>query len=240
MGPSRSKAAAAGLLAGGALLGLLLTGSGPTFAAPATEQTQTVSLTPLRVGTASQSRCGPAAASGGGCVSFDGRDVRSLSDLWVVGYENNRDLGAKHVLQTVAVFGLTPLRGLPAGTTVSKAVLSYSEASTVRRSPSGDSEYGILPTCNTGLGIPADGWDGSFDRVVPTRPAAVGGVQGATTGGSGAWDVTPQLQQWLAGTGDERAFVLRGDDESLDVRDQSMCLSYVFDLGLAVELTSQR
>jgi hypothetical protein len=177
--------------------------------------------------------------SGASCLGFDGRDVRTLSDLWVVGYENNRDVGEKHVLQTVAVFGLAPLRALPERATLRRAVLSYAEASTVRRSPNGESEYGILPTCNTGLGVPADGWDGNTNRVVPTRPAAVGGVQGATTGSSGAWDVTPQLQEWLAGAGNERAFVLRGDDESLDVRELGMCLSYVFDVGLAVEFTVQ-
>jgi len=71
--------------------------------------------------------------------------------------------------------------------------------------------------------------------VVPTRPAAVAGVQGATTGDSGAWDVTPQVQQWLAGSANQGVFVLRGDDESLDVNGLGMCLSYVIDLGLALE-----
>jgi hypothetical protein len=33
--------------------------------------------------------------------------------------------------------------------------------------------------------------------------------------------------------------VLRGDDESLDVKEQAMCLSYVFDLGLAVQYAPQ-
>jgi hypothetical protein len=222
----------------GVLMGLLLTGAGLALAAPEPQTVSTISLTPVRVATAGQSRCGPALATlGTSCLGFDGRDVRALPDLWVVGYENNRDVGEKHVLQTVAVFNLDPLRGLPSRATVSRATLSYAEASTVHRSPSGDAQYGILPTCNTALGVPADGWNGRTDQVIPTSPAAVGGVQGATTGSSGAWDVTPQLRQWLAGAGNELAFVLRGNDESLDVNGLGMCLSYVFDLGLAVELT---
>lgn len=224
------------LVVGGALSAMLLTTAVRAFAAPDTQQTQTVSLTPTRVGTAGQSRCGATlSAPTASCQGFDGRDVRSLSDLWVVGYENNQDRGQKHVLQAVAVFGLAPLRGLAAQGTLTRATLSYAEASTVRRSPTGDSQYGILPTCNTGLGVPTDGWDTSFDRVVPTRPAMIAGVQGATTGDYGAWDVTPQVQQWLAAGGDERTFVLRGDDESLDVNGLGMCLSYVIDLGLALE-----
>jgi hypothetical protein len=33
--------------------------------------------------------------------------------------------------------------------------------------------------------------------------------------------------------------VLRSDDESMDVKGQAMCLSYVFDLALSVEYTVQ-
>jgi hypothetical protein len=218
----------------------LLAADRPAFAAPAA-QAGSVSLGPSRVATAGKSRCGPAGLStlGTNCLGFDGRDVRSLSDLWVVGYENNKDLGEKHVLQTLYAFDLAPLRNRPPNTTVGKASLSYLEASTVRRSAGGESEYGILPTCNTGLGVPVDGWDGNLDGVIPTQPAAVAGVQGATTGSGGAWDVTPQLQQWLNAPNDQRAFVLRGDDESLDVKDLAMCLSYVFDLGLSVEYAPQ-
>jgi hypothetical protein len=228
----------AGLALGGLLSGVLASGAGPTWAAASEQQVEVVSLAPPRVATAGQSRCGASLSPlGANCVSFDGRDVRSLPDLWVVGYENNGTLGNKHMLQTVAVFPLAQLRGLPPRATVSRAVLRYAEASTVRRSPGGDSEYGILPTCNSALGVPASGWNGAVDRVVPTQPAAVGGVQGATTGDYGAWDVTPHVQQWLASGGNDGVLVLRADDESLDVRGMTMCLSYVFDLGLTVEVT---
>ena len=226
-------------LVGAALIGLLCAGAASSDAAPAAQRTSTINLAPVRVGTAGQSRCGPQLATlGTNCLGFDGRDVRALPDLWVVGYENNRDVGEKHVLQTVAVFNLEPLRGLPPRATVSRATLSYSEASTVHRSPTGDAEYGILPTCNIALGVPADNWDGSLDRVVPTSPAAVAGTQGATTGSTGAWDVTPQVRQWLASPGNQRALVLRGADESLEINGLGMCLSYVFDLGFTVEVTS--
>jgi hypothetical protein len=173
------------------------------------------------------------------CVGFDGRDVRNLPDLWVVGFENNGERSQKHVLQTVAVFDLGPLQNAPRDAVLSRAALGYSEASTVRRSAGGDAEYGILPTCNTVLGVAADGWDGSFDGIVPTRPAAVDGVQPATTGNSGAWDVTPQVRRWLTSGASQGAFVLASDDEAPDIHAQAMCLSYVIDLGLTVEFTNR-
>jgi hypothetical protein len=116
-------------------------------------------------------------------------------------------------------------------------MLSYTEASTTLRSPAGDSQDGILPTCNTQLGVATETWDGSLDRLVPIRPAGVASTTPAITGESGAWDVTPQLQQWLASGANQVAFVLRGDDEELEVKERAMCLSYVFDLGLTVEYT---
>jgi hypothetical protein len=87
--------------------------------------------------------------------------------------------------------------------TVAKAALGYGEGSTTRRSASGESEYGVLPTCNTQLGIAAPGWGGGLDRVVGTTPAAVVGASGVTTGSFGAWDVTPQVKQWLEGAEQE-------------------------------------
>jgi hypothetical protein len=68
---------------------------------------------------------------------------------------------------------------------------------------------------------------------------AVAGVTGATTGDSGAWDVTPQLERWSEAAVTHGIFVLSGDDESPDVKGQSMCLSYLIDLGLAVEYVDQ-
>jgi hypothetical protein len=235
---SRSTLLAARPLLRGILAATVLGGATVGYAAPASQRVVSTSVAPTRVATAGQSRCGPALATlGTNCLGFDGRDVRALSDLWVVGFENNRDVGEKHVLQTVAAFNLAPLRNAPPRATVSRAVLSYSEASTVHRSPSGDAEYGILATCNTNLGVPTPGWNGNLAGVVPTVPAAVAGVQGATTGDTGAWDVTPQVRQWLADSSNEGTFVLRGDDESMDVAGLAMCLSYVFDLNLGVEFT---
>ena len=111
------------------------------------------------------------------------------------------------------------------------------QASTARRSAAGESQFGILPTCNTQLGVGRDAEGGSLDHLVPSRPAGVAGVTPATTAESGAWDVTPQLKQWLGVQANRGTFVLRGDDESLDVKGLAMCLSYVFDLRLTVEYT---
>jgi hypothetical protein len=197
---------------------------------------QSLTLVPSQVRTVAESRCGSArlATAGTNCLGFDGRQIRDQSDIFVVGFENDSDLAEKHVLQVVAVFDLAAVRGTP-GAEVSRATLGYAESSTTRRSAGGESEYGILPSCNTGLGVPAREWDGRTDTLVPTRPAATAGAVPATTGGAGAWDVTPQVQQWLAAGQQQGTLVLRGDDESMDIHQRAMCLSYVIDLGLTVE-----
>jgi hypothetical protein len=219
--------------AGLAFAAVMLSAAGPTTA----QQAEPVVLGPDRAGTAHQHRCASAVLSTGGteCQGFAGREILSDPGLFVVGYENDKDVSEKHAYQAVVVFDLAALRTDRGDAALSKATLGYGEGSTARRSPSGESEYGILPTCNTALGVPADNWDGSLDKLVPTRPAAVAGVAGATTGGSGGWDVTPQVQQWLAGSTPRGVLVLRGDDESMDVKGMAMCLSYVSDLGLAAE-----
>jgi hypothetical protein len=161
------------------------------------------------------------------------------SSLFVVGFENSATLGEKFVYQTVVMLDLSSLSARP-GVEISMASLHYTEASTTRRSASDESEYGVLPTCNTRLGVPASGsWDGNVDNVIVTAPAAIAGVAGATTAGTGSWDVTPQIKQWLAAGQIQGAFVMGGEDESLDIQAQSMCLSYVFGVGLSVEQRTQ-
>ncbi len=160
--------------------------------------------------------------------------ARSQPDIFIVGFENNQEQQEKHVLQAVAAFDLSPL---PAGAKVTKASLGYAEASTTRRSAGGDEEYGVLPTCNTKLGI-VDTWNGNADVLLKPKPADVAGVAGATTGDSGAWDVTPQLKQWAEAGAKQGIFVLSGDDESMDIKAQTACLSYVINLVLDVEYTT--
>jgi hypothetical protein len=219
-----------------ALLAATLVSSAQATAAPA-NQIDPATLTPTRVATAAESKCGPARMSTPGieCRGWDGTDVRSLGDLFVVGFENNQELSEKVVLQTVATFDLAPLKDATTSAKVAKASLTYGEASTTRRSPTGDSEYGILPTCNTRLGVPTAAWSGSLDKVVPTTAAMTAGVTGATTGDSGSWDVTPQVTKWLKDGAGQGTLVLRPEDESLDAKGQQMCLSYVIDLALNVE-----
>jgi len=118
------------------LLSTLFIGSIPAVAAPVSQGGETVALPIVKIGTTGQSRCGSAVgAAGTNCLGFDGRDVRTLTDLFVVGYENNREVGEKHVLQTVVTVDLSPLRGIPEGSTVGMATLGYSDASTVHRKP---------------------------------------------------------------------------------------------------------
>lgn len=210
---------------------------GSSGVARAADEAQATSLAPARVATVSQSRCGGPnlATAGTNCLGFDAREARSQPDIFIVGFENNQEQQEKHVLQAVAAFDLS---GVPAGAKVTRASLGYAEASTMRRSAEGESEYGILPTCNTKLGI-ADAWDGNQDALLKPKPAAIAGVTGATTGDSGAWDVTPQLQQWAGAGAKQGIFVLSGDDESMDIKAQTACLSYVINLGLDVEYTTQ-
>jgi hypothetical protein len=216
------------------LMGVALVGGEVLESAAQTEPP--VTLAPTQIRTVGQSRCGPSTLSTAGtnCQGFDAREIREQSTIFVVGYENNQDLAEKHVLQVVAVFDLAAARGAP-GTEVSNGSLHYGEGSTTRRSASGESEYGILPTCNTGLGVPSAEWDGRTDSIVPTTPAATAGVTPATTGDYGAWDLTPQLNAWLASGQPRGTLVLRSDDESLDIHGQAMCLSYLSDLNLTVE-----
>ena len=201
--------------------------------ARAADPAQAMTLTPTRVGTVSQSRCGGSglATAGTNCLGFDAREARSQPDIFIVGYENSQEQQEKHVLQTVATFDLSQL---PADAKPAKASLVYGEASTTRRSSGGESEYGVLPTCNTKLGV-VDNWNGNADVLLKPKPAAVAGVAGATTGDSGAWDVTPQLKQWSDAGAKQGTFVMSGDDESMDIKSQAACLSYVIDLGLEIE-----
>ena len=218
------------------LTGAVLVSSGLAAAAPA-DEVEATTLTPTRVATAAQSRCGPDQLSTPSieCRGWDGLDVRSLTDVFVVGFENNEELGEKHVLQTVATFDLAPLTAIPADARLT-ASLTYDEASTTRRSADGSSEYGILPTCNTRLGLPTSAWSGELDTIVPTTPAKIAGHVGATTAEPGAWDVTPQIDEWRKGGATEGTFVLRPEDESLDSKELQMCLSYVINVALNVEV----
>lgn len=205
------------------------------------EESVVLDVAPGQVRTVAMSLCGPPGLSTAGtnCQGFDARQIREQSDIFVVGFENNAELREKHVLQTVAVFELAPLRAL-GNAELASATLGYGEASTTRRSATGDSEYGILPTCNTKLGVPTSGsWDGSTDKLVPTQPAQIAAVSPATTGDGGAWDVTPQVKAWLATSQSSGTLVLSSDDETRDIKAQSMCLSYVIGLNLSVEMVTK-
>src|SRR6266508_4203134 len=174
-------------LAGAAsALAIALTLAGPGVpASVAAKQVEMLDLLPTTVGTAHQHHCGTAVLSTPGteCQGFAGREILTDPGLFVVGYENNANVGEKPVYQAVAAFDLAPLPARPEPASIGKAMLTYAEASTARRSAAGES-----------------------------------GVTPATTAESGAWDVTPQLKQWLGVQANRGTFVLRGDDESLDVK----------------------
>ncbi|MFN0074836.1 MAG: hypothetical protein ACKVVP_25450 [Chloroflexota bacterium] len=182
-------------------------------------------------------RCGGPQLStpGTNCNGFVGAEIRDDPTIFVVGFENNDTLTSKFVYQAAAVFNFAGELPGP-NEIVSKATLSYGEYSTVHRSAAGDSAYGILETCNTALGVPTTPWDGTPDKLIQTAPAQTAGRTPATTGDSGTWDVTPQIQAWLNDGKQQGTFVMRGADESTDVKGQAMCISYVGGLSLTFEL----
>jgi hypothetical protein len=224
----------------GALAALLAIVASVVPGAFAQEPT-TSTLTPTVAHTIALSRCGAAGLStaDANCRGFDAREVRETPDMFVVGFENDQELGEKHVLQVALTFDLSQIP-VDQNSEVTHAVLSYAEASTTRRSASGDSEYGVLQTCNTQLGVPTGDWNGAVDRILPTRPAQTAGVTPATTGEAGSWDVTPQVKQWLSAGQTKGTLVMRADDESADIHAQSMCLSYLFDLNMGVEVSPKQ
>ncbi|MFN0071529.1 MAG: hypothetical protein ACKVVP_08595 [Chloroflexota bacterium] len=222
-------------------LGVAIALSGSGVSASTAQEMVATEVAPAQVRTVAQSRCGPPTRSTAGtnCQGFDGRQIREQSDIFVVGYENNAELSEKHVLQTVVVFDLSALMAARPTPEVTRASLHYAEASTTRRSAAGDSEYGVLPSCNTRLGVPTGSWDGDLERLIPTRPAATAGAVSATTGDAGSWDVTPQVKLWLAAGQPQVTLVMSGEDESLEIKAQALCLSYIIDLGLSVEQTTR-
>jgi len=48
--------------------------------------------------------------------------------------------------------------------------------------------------------------------------------------------VTSQPKEWLAAGQQKGTLVVGADDQSPDIREQTMCLSYVFGIGLHVEV----
>jgi hypothetical protein len=220
------------LIGATALVGAILVGSGQTAGATVSKLDP---ISPSRVATVAETKCGPA-APGIACKGWDGVDIRTETSLFVVGFENNQGSNQKHVLQTVATFDLGAAKDALVDGKVALASLSFSEASTTHRSAAGDSEYGILPSCNTKLGVPTAPWNGSQNKILQTTDAEINGVVGATVAESGIWDVTPQVTKWLKAGNGQGTFVLRSEDESLTPKAQSMCLSYVMDLSLTIEV----
>lgn len=193
--------------------------------------------TPDPVNTVYTSRCeGPRLSTDGtNCNGFVRAEIRDDKDTFVVAIENNDTLKSKFVYQAAAVFNFAGESPGP-NEVVSRATLAYGEYSTVHRSSAGDSEYGILETCSTALGVPTTSWDGTPKKLIQTTPAQTAGRSPATTGDSGSWDVTPQVQAWLRDGRLQGSFVMRGAEESTDVEAQSMCISYLGGLVLTLEL----
>jgi hypothetical protein len=220
----------------GAVLGLSLAlSSGAAVLMVRTAAASDVEPNPVR--TIHASRCGGPAMSTPGitCTGFAGIEITEDSSIFVVGFENNDTVSEKHVYQAVAVYDFSGEKPGPEEI-VSSATIRYGEYSTTRRSPGGDSEYGILPTCNTRLGVATAPFDGNATKLIATTPAMTAGHAAATTGDGGSWDVTPQIRAWLNEGKTQGTLVFQGDDESMDVKAQSMCLSYIGELILTVEL----
>lgn len=199
-----------------------------------------VTLAPEPAKTIMMHRCGSAtlATSAANCLGFSAAEILTDPSIFVVGFESNKDLNEKHVMQLVLQFDLTKVAVGP-NQQIEFAELMYSEVSTTKRSAAGDSEYGILETCNTKLGVPTTDWDGRTDQLVTTRPALTAGGTPGTTAESGTWNVLPQVQAWMAAGAQKGTLVMGADDQSADVREMRMCLSYMVDVSLTVQVSEK-
>lgn len=217
-------------------LGFLVTGT-LTVSAQDVQEPTSSNLPPVRAMTIALHRCGPAtlSTSDANCLGFTGKDILSDPSIFVVGFENNKELNEKHVFQILTEFDLSQVTVGP-NSLVDAATLTYSEVSTTRRSPSGDSEYGILPSCNTRLRVPVGRLETArTDRMILTLPALTAGMTPGTTGDLGTWNVLPQVKAWLE-NGEKRAeLVLEAADLSGDVREMEMCISYLTDVSLTIQ-----
>lgn len=219
-----------------ALLSTLISG----FSGASAQEAMSTQLTPTIVKTIALSRCGGPTLSTANtnCRGFDASEIRDSGDIYVVGFENSTDLAEKHILQVVAQFDLSLVQ-VPENSEVSHATFNYGENSTTRRSEAGDSEYGVLQSCNTQLGVPTSEWNGNTSALLATRPAQTAGVIPATTGDSGTWDITPQVREWLASGQKKGTLVMKATDDSPEIRGMLMCLSYVSDFGINVEIAQK-
>jgi hypothetical protein len=218
-------------------LGVLVTGTLTVSAQDAQEPTSS-NLTPVQATTIALHRCGSASlsTSDANCLGFTAREILSDPSIFVVGFENNKELNEKHVFQVLTEFDLSQVTVDP-NSQVDAATLAYSEVSTTRRSPSGESEYGILPSCNTRLRVPATKRETRTDQLMLTLPALTAGMTPATTAESGTWNVLPQVKSWLGNGEKKGALVLEADDLSDDVREMEMCISYLTDVSLTIQVS---
>ncbi|MCC7368690.1 MAG: hypothetical protein IT306_09715 [Chloroflexi bacterium] len=230
----RVRAVARGVLA--AAVAVLSLGS---LVVSAQEPTS-IALTPEPAKTIALHRCGGATLSTAttNCMGFTAGDILTDPSIFVVGFESNKDLAEKHVLQVAMQFDLTKITVGP-NQAIDFAELMFSEVSTTKRSAAGESEYGILTSCNTKLGVPTSAWNGSTDRLIATQPAKTDGMTPATTAESGVWNVLPQVLDWVAAGQQKGVLVLGADDQSADIREMSACLSYLTDAVLTVQVSEK-
>jgi hypothetical protein len=218
-------------------LGFLVTGT-LTVSAQDVQEPTSSTLTPVQAQTIALHRCGSAAlsTSDANCLGFTAREILSDPSIFVVGFENNKELNEKHVFQILTELDLSQVTVGP-NSQVDAATLTYSEVSTTRRSPSGDSEYGILPSCNTRLRVPATRLETRTDQLMLTLPALTAGMTPATTAESGTWNVLPQVKSWLSNGEKKGILVLEADDRSDDVHEMAMCISYLTDVSLTIQVS---
>jgi hypothetical protein len=218
-------------------LGFLVAGT-LTVSAQEVQAPTNSNLTPVRAQTIALHRCGSAKLStdAANCLGFTAKEILADPSIFVVGFENNNELNEKHVFQILTEFDLSQVIVGP-NSQVDAATLTYSEVSTTRRSPSGDSEYGILPSCNTRLREPFPRLDARTDGTMMTLPALTAGMTPATTAEAGTWNVLPEVKSWLSEGHTKAMLVLEADDRSDDVREMAMCISYLTDVSLTIQVS---
>ena len=156
----------------------------------------------------------------------------------LVGYWNfyDDDFGLvvkdDYVYQGAFMFDLSQIHGVVTG-----ARLTYVDAPVANglRNGAGEPDAGGGPfprTCANALGIPSVDWTNGYDGLLPNDNAFVGdGSRG------GSWDVTSVIAHWV-NYGNNKGFVLRGDNESFPDNDAA-CLSDVTTIRLVVTWLGQ-
>jgi hypothetical protein len=154
----------------------------------------------------------------------------------LTGFDHAYDAGTRpfpcsrkliHIYRAAMNFDLKEITNLKPRVFVTNATLHYN------RSP--DPASGR--TCADALLLATDNWQAPGYKNLPPGDAYVSSLPtgGASCGlGGCAVDVTSAVRNWVSGAEAQRGFVIRGENESTDAKDNDSCLTRYRDVSLSV------